>query len=427
MKTSEGDLLNLLLKYHSSGARYSCYPSQKFWTTPVSQEAWYKSVIDNYCEGQGVDLYIHIPFCNSVCSFCGCNIKITKDSKQHQQYIDAVKLQWQLYKQFIPNIKISSIYIGGGTPNALSSNLLENLLDNFAPHFMNNFTGTIEVDPRINGFQFFKTASNYQFSKIIIGVQDFNPTITGNVNRHQSLEDISSTITTARNFRINEICLELIFGLPLQTKENVQNPLRVGLQQLNPEQLILYPLAKAPWQEKTQQVLGDFTLPPLEKKYEIMTSCDQIIKEHGLCHIGANCYISKDSSLSKHKKFRDITGFKTSKSKQLIGLGNSAISFSGDTYIQNNKIVDGYIANMSKNSDQFISHSHQLNINEKKFKSIFDELIVNGKIKSNLMPKGPNSMFINNGILDIRDDEIVVTNLGKYFLKSICQDIDPLV
>ena len=192
LKKSE---IDLMLKYHSPGSRYSYFPSVSYWQNSVSQDGLISHFQKSYDPQQGIDLYIHIPFCESLCTFCGCNIKITKNHKEGISYVDSLEKEWQFFKENITDVgpKISSIYLGGGTPTFLSEKSLSKLFSFLFPEGPQELKeGTVEIDPRFVTLEKLKLFKKYGIKRLSIGVQDLDIDVLENVNRKQSKEKLEN-------------------------------------------------------------------------------------------------------------------------------------------------------------------------------------------------------------------------------------------
>jgi len=430
------ELHQLLLKYYGPGGRYGIYPGLSHWQSNLQTGQWMSHVKDNYSPEEGVDLYIHIPFCESLCTFCGCNIKVTRDHSEENTYINKLLSEWAEYKNKIKTPVIRSIYIGGGTPSYLSIDslnfLLEGLLKDVSLH--HDFHGTFEADPRSLNKDQVKAIKKFGFDRVSLGVQDFNQKVLDNVNRSQSLEIVKQNTTMIRAEGINEVFYDLIYGLPYQTKDSFNDTID-KLKELNPDGLSLYPLAHVPWQKKAQKAFGIYEPLNINEKISLFISANDKINKMNYQALGMNTYVQTDSVFINKKKKKElkrtVMGFMSSRSNILIGLGVSAISHTPTSMIQNEKIYSKYL-NASHLNNSIYFKSHLKTNREKLLLPIFEKLICNSFLsKSDLeeldLWNKTIEIFIKleqDGLVEVKKEGLYVRPLGIYFFKNICQIIE---
>ena len=384
MKENQPDLLSLLIKYHATRGRYTCYPQTKYWGQTGNAEAWAKKVLQTYDEKKGVDLYLHIPFCSSLCTFCGLNIKISKNNAQIESLIAAMEEEWKGYKKLLPSIKINSIYVGGGSPSFLSTQEIAKLLDVIldGANQSETFFGTMELGPKVTEKSFLKEIRARGFTRINLGVQDFDEMVLANVNREQRFCDVKDIFSWCQEFGLSEIVLEFIFGLPLQTAQSVAATYaKVGL--LRPSGLKIYPLANVPWQYEYQQGVGDFNLPSIEEKYRLYLQATALIEKMGYRNVGMNHFFDPDSDIFKARQHnaleRNVTGFTVGQSQQLIGLGPSAISYVPGAYQQNVPVLEEYIFKYTVRPEKESARTYFQSESDLVLQQAFLNLICKGK------------------------------------------------
>ncbi len=416
------NLKDLLNKYNSKGNRYNCYPPPRFRINKFNQEKWFQEINSNYLEQDGVNLYIHIPFCESLCTFCGCNITITKNHNLEIVYIESIINEWSKYLESNNNINIASIHLGGGTPSFISSESLDHLLFKITEKckLHSNFQGTIEIDPRNISEKQIKVLKKYKFTNALLGIQDLSPNVLRNIARPQTLKDISHCTKLLRQYGFNHIGAELIYGLPQQTVSGLKKAF-TQIQQLYFDYIVLYPLATVPWQKNNQDAFGEFSLPSTELKNELHLTLIEMLTKNEFTNIGMGYYISKTSHFHSDNLNRNITGFNTSDSEILIGLGVSAISVCKTAIKQNSKFLDKYNLNIS--SQQYSCESSHLKTKQEQLlQDSFNSIICNKKISVN----ANLDKFIEDGLINQDGDVYYITGQGVNFIKNICQEIDPL-
>jgi oxygen-independent coproporphyrinogen III oxidase len=412
-------LKNLLLNFHSPGRRYSYYPSLPKWESSLNREEILASI-----SSTKVDLYIHIPFCENLCTFCGCNIKVTKDRDQYSSYIDKVIKEWNFYKSHIPNLELSSIYLGGGTPTVLNKEELTTLLSSIldGTKKTSNFLGTVETDPRLPQKEQLVTLSNFGFNSISMGIQDFDEKTLHNVNRVQTPEDVKRTLNDAIEAGFKETSVDLIYGLPFQTKESFKRTVEEVIK-LSPTRVCNYPLAKVPWQKGPQDAFGKYEPLSVEEMFDLYLDADELLQSNGYKLLGMGHY-----SKNKVPHFRNIMGYTTSPTEQLLGLGVSGISNFNGVLFQNEKILDKYLI-----GDNHIRISHRKTNLEAKLEEVFLDITCRYRFSiEEVVSLGKNGdVFLkslkymeNNDLIELNEDTCTIKGPGKHFLRTICQTIE---
>lgn len=437
-------LIEKLLKYATPARRYTYYPPLSKWRDTFDHKSLAHIFTSNYDHEKGVDIYIHIPFCESLCTFCGLNIKITKNHDIENNYIDSLIDEWSFYTDKVTNIKINSLHLGGGTPNFLQAKSLERLLTAIFKNTVSSgqFYGQFEADPRFINIATLKILNQFNISNISYGVQDFNNTVMKNVNRKQSVADVTRAITLADNHNIKNINLDFIYGLPLQTTESVKKSIHI-IKDYPVRSVALYPLAVVPWQKKAQEALGKFELPSTKSKYEIYQLFKEMALGSQLHEIGLGHFHHQESpvylAFKKGALKRNVTGLKPHRTQQLIGLGVSAISTINNHYFQNEKIIEKYQFTIQKDGLSYLS-SHHANTLEIVLDNTFEKLLCchesdlseylhmledcqedvgPAQILKNITP------LVEDGIVKFENNILSVTAVGISFLKNVFIAIDP--
>ena len=421
--------LDLFLKYHSPGSRYSYFPSVSYWKNQVSQDNWYKHLQQSYDPQKGIDLYIHIPFCESLCTFCGCNIKVTKNKKEGSPYVDAIGKEWNRYKKILqvePNI--SSIYLGGGTPTFLSEKSLHKIFQFIFPKGPQSLhEGTVEIDPRFVNLEKLKLFKKYGIKRLSIGIQDLSSTVLENVNRLQKKEKVEKIVNLARKLQFEELAFDVIYGLPFQTVETMTKTFE-QIVEMSPELVAFYPLATVPWQRKGQMAFGDFSPPTLEKKYQLYITGRNSLLQNGYLSTGMGFFIKKESRLGQsflNKKIkRNLMSIFSKKSDFLLGLGVSSMSQVKDVLIQNERILEKYLFEIGKGGTS-LWRTHKRSSLENSTQQFFENLISDNTIKSSLPILKEINKFKEDGLIEDQQKLLQITEKGKDFLKNIFQAIDP--
>jgi oxygen-independent coproporphyrinogen-3 oxidase len=339
----------LLRRFDVPGPRYTSYP-----TADRFVEAFDANVLTNWLAKRSdasnipLSLYVHLPFCASVCYYCACNKVITKDHGRSAEYIDAVRKEADLVAAAITGSRqIEQLHFGGGTPTFLTDDELRSLVGMLTERFPMAPKGeySIEVDPRSTPPEKVATLGALGFNRISVGVQDFDPDVQKAVNRIQSFEMTRATIDAARAADFKSVNMDLIYGLPKQSRETFARTLDQVLA-LQPERIALYHYAHLPERFKPQRRIEAAELPSSQEKMGIMLDAISRLTEAGYQYIGMDHFAKGGDDLARAQQqgrlHRNFQGYSTRPDCDLIGLGVSAISKIGPTYSQNVRELDEY-------------------------------------------------------------------------------------
>lgn len=345
-------MCNLTHKYNVPGPRYTSYPTVPYWDNDYfSSKKWITSVKHSFDESQeeGISLYIHLPFCESMCTFCGCHKRITKRHEVEVPYINAVLKEWSLYRGVLgKRPKIKELHLGGGTPTFFSPENLTRLINGIF-HFADKAHDaelSFEGHPNNTTKAHLQALYNLGFRRVCFGVQDYNHKVQVAINRIQPFEKVKYVTETAREIGYTSIGHDIIYGLPFQSIEDVKNTL-VRTNDLRPDRIAFYSYAHVPWRKGNgQRGYQDENLPTAEDKklqYEIGK---QWLVAMGYKDIGMDHFsVGSDSLYHAAKKgtlHRNFMGYTSSKTQLMIGLGVSSISDSWYAFAQNVKRIEEY-------------------------------------------------------------------------------------
>jgi oxygen-independent coproporphyrinogen III oxidase len=344
--------MNLVKKYNVAGPRYTSYPTVPYWNAvPPTEEEWKRSVKVSFDEtnaDHGISIYIHLPFCESLCTYCGCNTRITVNHAVEHVYIDAVLNEWELYRDvFKETPRIKAIHLGGGTPTFFSPVNLEKLLSGILSKTIiyDDAEFSFEAHPNNTTAEHLQTLHALGFTRLSLGIQDFDPKVQAIVNRIQSFENVEKVVTEARKIGYTSINFDLIYGLPLQTRESVIDTIgKVNL--LQPDRIAFYSYAHVPWIKPGQRKFTEKDLPANEEKRALYEIGKAAFSENGYVEIGMDHFALKTDSLYKaveeNTLHRNFMGYTHSYTKLMIGLGVSSISDTWNAYAQNVKTIEKY-------------------------------------------------------------------------------------
>ena len=434
----------LIQKYNVPGPRYTSYPTVPYWNNDTfSLKKWKASLIDSFNESnskEGVSLYIHLPFCESLCTFCGCHKRITKRHEVEMPYIDAVLKEWQLYcNLFDRKPKIKELHLGGGTPTFFSPEHLKQLINGILnkSNLAVGYEFSFEGHPNNTSTEHLQTLYDLGFRRVSFGVQDYNETVQRAIHRIQPFEKVKWVTEEARRIGYTSIGHDIIFGLPFQTVEHIITTVQ-NTQLLKPDRLAFYSYAHVPWMKGNgQRGFRDEDLPSGEEKRHQYELGKELLTNAGYHEIGMDHFsLSTDSlyrSMADGTLHRNFMGYTAQKSQSMIGLGVSAISDSWYGFAQNVKNIEEYFHLLKEDiipvyrghilsSEDLIIRKHILNLMcrfETTWKSYEFEKI--SEILINLKE------MAEDGLVRLGLNDIKVTEKGKPFVRNVCMAFDMLL
>lgn len=350
---------DLIEKCQSNAPRYTSYPTaDKFNTsyTGITQLSQINNVFNVARVSDKISLYIHIPYCNTLCLFCACNKIITNNRKNITTYIQYLEREIKLYRQLINNQKLSVIqlHFGGGSPSWLSQDEITQVMSIIKEHFDLSVAEEIamEIDPRHCDESYIKNLKNIGFTRISIGVQDFNPKVQKAVNRVQSFEESNLIIQSAKKYGLKSTNVDLIYGLPFQNVETFTETIDKIIS-IKPDRIALFNYAHVPSLSMAQTRIKEEDLPLASVKLDILQMSVKKLTDAGYIFIGMDHFALPTDSLSIALKNgtiqRNFQGYSTFADTNLLAFGVSSIGFIGDAYYQNQKDITQYYACLDKN------------------------------------------------------------------------------
>lgn len=431
----------LFVKYNVAGPRYTSYPSVPFWHNVPSEKLWKESVLSTFSatnHTEGISLYLHLPFCESLCTFCGCNKRITKNHKVEEPYIEALLKEWDIYRSWFPEEPIiREIHLGGGTPTFFSpenlADLLNRLLNGCIIHPNKSFG--FEAHPNNTTCRHLEVLHAAGFNRMSLGVQDFDPEVQKIVNRIQSFEQVKQVVKDAREIGYDSINFDLIYGLPLQKISSVVNTVNL-VNQLRPERIAFYSYAHVPWKSPGQRRYTEADLPNNEEKRALYERGKEMFEDAGYLEIGMDHFALPDDELSiaaqSGSLHRNFMGYTTGQTKLLIGLGASAISDSWGAFVQNEKVIESYKSPCLEGKIP-ISNGHLLSESDQVLRQHIQNLMTvfetSWSHNQNFHPillDLPDKLqeMINDGLVEMSKEKIMLTDMGKPFVRNVCMAFD---
>ncbi|WP_286928226.1 oxygen-independent coproporphyrinogen III oxidase [Flavobacterium sp. UBA4197] len=434
--------ISLVQKYNVPGPRYTSYPTVPYWDEQsFSTAKWKESFVKSFTESnatEGISLYIHLPFCESLCTFCGCHKRITKRHDVEDKYIQAVLKEWDLYCDALPETPlIKEIHLGGGTPTFFSPANLELLLLGIFKRAQraDNYEFSFEGHPNNTTRAHLQKLYDLGFRRVSFGVQDYNERVQKAIHREQPFHNVAKVTFWAKEIGYTSISHDLVFGLPFQRLKDVVDTIE-KTKSLAPHRLAFYSYAHVPWiKGNGQRGFKDEDVPKDQKKRQLYEVGKMILQKNGFHEIGMDHFaIESDSmydSFKQGKLHRNFMGYTSSKTQLMIGLGVSSISDSWYAFAQNEKTLEDYYARLD-NNELPVFKGHLLTE---------EDLIIRRHIL-NLMCRfetswTPETSFPeieqvidqlqemeNDDLVKIENNTIFVTEKGKPFVRNICMAFD---
>lgn len=428
------DINKLLKKYNVAAPRYTSYPTVPYWDTEKFTNAqWLNCLIKSYTTNKedGISIYIHLPFCESLCTYCGCNTRITKNHGVEVPYITALIKEWEMYCKLLgKRPKIKELHLGGGTPTFFSPQNLKHLITAIVGDDNKGIACSFEGHPDNTTTAHLQVLHNLGFKRLSLGIQDFDSKVQLMINRFQTPEQVAHITKEARRLGYDSINFDLIYGLPGQTLKGLKQTI---LEVINmwPERIAFYSYAHVPWMKPGQRHYSVQDIPQGNEKFALYEAGRDLLINAGYQEIGMDHYALKKDSLFKasesHELHRNFMGYTDQHTRILIGLGVSAISDCETAFAQNNKTLEGYISQID--GDSFaVEKGHLLSDKDLYIRKHISNLMCKGftyfdieipqLIKQRLMP------LVADNLVEITEREVCVTEIGKSFLRNVCMAFD---
>ncbi len=434
---------SLIQKYNVPGPRYTSYPTVPYWDDEnFSRKTWIETLKKSFEESnekEGISLYIHLPFCESMCTFCGCHKRITKNHKVEHPYITALLKEWKLYCDVLGKTPIiKEIHLGGGTPTFFSKENLENLINGILSSAIKakQYEFSFEGHPNNTTRAHLQKLYDLGFRRVSFGVQDYSEKIQDAINRKQPFHNVAKVTFWAKEIGYTSIGHDLVFGLPFQKLEDVIDTIE-KTKSLQPDRLAFYSYAHVPWiRGNGQRGFREEDVPKDDEKRRLYEIGKILLIENDYYEIGMDHFALKSDSLYKSFKanqlHRNFMGYSASKTQVMIGLGVSSISDSWYSFAQNEKNLEEYYQLLESNilpivkghlltKEDLIIRKHILNLmcqfetSWAKTENYVEEIsLIVDQLRE--MEK--------DDLLEIHPTGIKVNEAGKPFVRNICMAFD---
>lgn len=441
---SELDLTQLLRKYDKAGPRYTSYPPLPVFASDYgSNQSEIDIILNNHKSSADLSLYIHIPFCHSLCWFCGCTTVVTPNREHVRTYLQYLKKEIQRISQYVSrNREVVQLHWGGGTPTYLKPNEIEDLAMFLREKFTlsTEIEAGIEVDPRQLILEHLLILRASGFNRVSVGVQDFDTRVQKAVNRIQPEEKVYETIQWCRGLAFKSINIDLIYGLPLQTLASFERTIDKVIE-LSPDRIAVYNYAHVPWLKPHQKLIHQEDLPSTDTKLQILKMTIEKLRGAGYAYIGMDHFAKSTDELAIARRnktlHRNFQGYSTKAGVDLYGFGMSAISHFGDVYVQNVKTLREYYEAID-NKGLATQRGHRMTEDDRIRNHVIMRLMCDGEVIKSEVEDQFNILFdeyfdesldrlqefISDGLATNTLTKISVTELGRLFLRNIAMCFD---
>ncbi|MBU2974420.1 oxygen-independent coproporphyrinogen III oxidase [Zobellia sp. B3R18] len=439
-------MCSLVQKYNVAGPRYTSYPTVPYWNMDnFSVKKWKSSLIQSFEESnteEGISLYIHLPFCESMCTFCGCHKRITQRHEVEEPYIRSVLKEWKLYCDlFSERPIIKELHLGGGTPTFFSPEHLKNLIKGIfsLAKKAQGYEFSFEGHPNNTTKEHLQALYDVGFRRVSFGVQDYNIKVQQAIHRIQPFANVKNVTQWARQIGYTSVGHDIIFGLPFQKEEHVKETI-LRTKELRPDRLAFYSYAHVPWLKGNgQRGYKDADLPTAEEKRQQYETGKALLAEVGYHEIGMDHFALSTDSLYKSMEsgslHRNFMGYTASKTQAMIGLGASSISDSWYGFAQNVKGIEEY-QHLVENGVIPVYRGHILTDEDRVIRKHILNLMCGFKTSWGLFSQRFERIdevverlrvMEEDKLVNIGCSGIEVTEKGRPFIRNICMAFDVLL
>jgi oxygen-independent coproporphyrinogen III oxidase len=425
----------LLARHGAPSPRYTSYPTVTHWSTAPPAARWLDWLAEAMAPaGARAGLYLHIPFCQSLCTFCGCNMRLVRNHAMAAPYVETLLQEYALYRRAWGDrtVTLGELHLGGGSPTYLPAGVLDRLLDGLLQNARRGEGAdfAIEADPRNTTREQLTVLRRHGFNRLSIGVQDFDARVLQIVNRGQTEEQVRELVDAARALGFDNISVDLIYGLPLQTGDSLAATFD-AVARLRPERICFLPYAHVPWIKPSQRGYTEADLPDTAQRHALFLQGRERMGEQGYVEIGFDQYALVGDplvpALAAGRLSRNFMGFTASHTDALIGLGVSAIGAAPAAYAQNEKNLQQYETRVGA-GELPLQRGHVLDAEDLKIRTLLWTLFsgATARLDTSLHDaawwpevQAELATLRDDGLLMLADDHLAVTTTGRAFLRRI--------
>jgi len=437
--------IDLIKKYDRPGPRYTSYPTAPHFTEEFTSEKYLDEIIrtNNQVNAPDLSLYYHLPFCDTLCYFCGCNMIITRNRDRIKEYIKYLKNEIDLLRTYVASgRKVVQLHWGGGTPTHLDPDEITDLISfiNTSFEIKADAEQGCEIDPRGLTREHLAALRNGGFNRISMGVQDFDSKVQKAVNRIQPEDMTRQVVSWVRELGFQSINLDLMYGLPFQTMESFEKTVDATID-ISPDRIAVFNYAHVPWMKKHMNLINPADLPSAEDKLQILKMTIEKLTGAGYDFIGMDHFAKPTDELSiaqrEKKLYRNFQGYSTHAGTDLYGMGITSISQVGKSYVQNKKREREYFDSLNDQtlpiergvylSDDDVLRRHVITKVMCDFELDFVSIENQFSIEfENYFGNALNGMkeFIDDGLVSLSNRKLEVTQMGRLLIRNIAMNFD---
>jgi len=442
--------LAVIKKYDKAGPRYTSYPTAPMFHDGVGHHAYAETLAKAAKADAPLSLYIHIPFCNTVCYYCGCNKIVTKQYDRAEPYLELLIREIDLVADQMADANgdckrpVTQLHFGGGTPTFLNDDQIRRLMAKLRTrfHFVPVSEGefSIEIDPRECNENTVKTLQEVGLNRMSMGVQDFDPIVQKAVNRIQSKEETLRVLNEARQHGFESMNIDLMYGLPHQTVETFNTTLDTIIE-FSPDRIALFNYAHLPHMFMPQRRIDEASLPSPQVKLNILEHSINKLLDAGYVFIGMDHFAKPDDELTiaqrEGKLYRNFQGYSTQADCDLIGLGVTSIGYVGGGFFQNRKEMDTY-AEAIEHGEFPVFRGYQLSEEDHLRRQVIMRLMCDFSLDFTVFEKEFDINFrkhfadgledlqdmVKDGLVELREDTLTVLPAGRLLIRNVAMVFD---
>jgi oxygen-independent coproporphyrinogen-3 oxidase len=432
---------SLLERYGGPVPRYTSYPTAPHFDETIGPDD-YGAWLETIGADDALSLYLHVPFCAEMCWYCGCHTKVVRRYDPVRDYAALLREEAAIVGALIPSgPRVRHVHWGGGTPNMLSPDDFEALTEVLRRRFdfAENVEMAVEIDPRTAGADHAAAFARAGVTRVSFGVQDFNPHVQRAINRFQPFEQTAEVIERFRTHGIDEINLDLMYGLPHQTVADVIRTVDLTAE-LRPDRLALFGYAHVPWMKSHQRMIDEAALPDAAARMAQATAAADRLERHGYRRIGLDHFCHPDDPLAQAidegRLHRNFQGYTTDAADALLGFGASAIGQLKQGYIQNHAPLNRY-ADAIGEGRAAICRGYRLDAEDRLRAAVIEQLMCNLTIDvaaAAATHGAPADHFDaemhmlapmqRDGLIELNGSRLRITETGRPYLRTVCAAFD---
>ena len=430
-------MTDLFAKYDVPAPRYTSYPTVPFWTESPTTEQWIDQLNRAFVSDRATwSLYFHLPFCESLCTFCACNTVITRDHRREETYVDLLSTEWNLYVERVPALgerPLLGVHLGGGTPTFFAAENLERILKPILSRIhvdSDRFEASVEVHPGHTTREQLAVLHGLGFTRISIGVQDFDAEVQRLVNRHQPYEVTKSITDIAREIGYTSVNYDLIYGLPRQRPDGFRDTVQKTVE-LRPDRIALYSFARVPWIKPAQRSYKDEDIPVGGEKRALYEIARLMLSQAGYVEIGMDHFALPHDGIARAQRagtlHRNFQGYTETRTDVLLGLGVSAISETPGCFHQNEKAFPVYERRVRQKEIPTL-RGHLLSQEDRQLREQILKFMTRFEVNLEAGQGDDAKIFlrpmIEDGLVEVRHGLLSLTEKGTPFLRNACMFFD---